>query len=77
MVSNLNGTAIHLSNPEAERAVIGSILVDRDAIVAVVPLLKPDDFTDSQLKAIYEVMLDLYQRKVPADHSGPESGWSA
>lgn len=67
MTGNPNGTSTYLSNQEAERAIIGSILVDRDVIIAVAPLLKPADFTDKELSSIYGVMLELYNRRVPAD----------
>lgn len=67
MTSNHNGTIAYLNNLEAERAIIGSILVDRDAIITVAPLLKPDDFTDKELASIYGVILELYNRRVPAD----------
>jgi len=52
---------------EAEQAVLGSILIDRDAIVKVSPILKPDDFYRDRNAWIYEAMLDLYDRHEPAD----------
>ena len=54
-------------NVEAEEAVLGSILIDRDAIVKVAPLLKPEDFYREKNGWIYAAVLDLYDRHEPAD----------
>jgi replicative DNA helicase len=32
------------ANPEAEEAVLGSLLIDPDAIIKVASFLEPDDF---------------------------------
>jgi replicative DNA helicase len=47
---------------EAEEAVIGSLLVDGEAIHEVATDLKPDDFFGERNKWIYEACLALYQR---------------
>jgi len=52
---------------EAEESVLGSILIDRDAIVEVAPILKPDDFYRAANGSIYRAMLDLYERREPVD----------
>jgi replicative DNA helicase len=54
-------------NPEAEEAVIGSLLIDRDTIIKVAPLLKPSDFFNEERAAVYEAVLDLYENRAPAD----------
>ena len=54
-------------NIEAEEAVLGSILIDRDAIVKVAPILKPEDFYREKNGWIYGAVLDLYDRHEPAD----------
>lgn len=54
-------------NYDAEMAVIGSIVLDRDAIVAIAPWLLADDFYLPQHKAIYAAALDCYSRRVPPD----------
>lgn len=54
-------------NAESERAVLGSCLIDRDAILAVAPILVADDFQIRRHQTIYAAILDLYYAKVPAD----------
>ncbi len=54
-------------NIEAEEAVLGSILIDRDAIVKVAPFLKPEDFYRDKNGWIFAAVLDLYNRHEPAD----------
>ena len=44
----------------AEQAVLGSMLVDKDAIVAAIEVLKPNDFYREDNKEIYAAMLELY-----------------
>ena len=52
---------------EAEEAILGSILIDRDAIVKVAPVLKPEDFYREKNGWIYKAVLDLYDKHEPAD----------
>lgn len=57
-------------NYDAEMAVIGSCLLDRDAIVAIAPLISSDDleaFYNPHHRAIYAAMLDLYGQRIPGD----------
>lgn len=54
-------------NMEAERAVIGSLFLDRDSIVAIAPSLTADDFYLQQHREIYAAALDCYSRRVPGD----------
>ena len=51
----------------AEQAVLGSMLVDKEAIVKSIELLKPEDFYRDDHKQIYTSMLDLYGRGEPID----------
>ena len=55
------------SNVDAEQAVIGSLLLDRDALVKVSAFLLPDDFFRDSHRFVYEAMLDLYRRNEPSD----------
>ena len=55
------------ANLELERAVLGSILIDPDAIVEVAELLIPADFFRQRHGWIYEAMLDLSNRSAPID----------
>ncbi len=52
---------------EAEEAVLGSLLIDPDAIFDVASLLKPDSFYRVQNRWIYESILNLYERREPLD----------
>jgi replicative DNA helicase len=54
-------------NIEAEQSVLGSILIDRDAIVRVAGFLRPEDFYREAHRTIYQAMLDLFERREPAD----------
>ncbi len=54
-------------NLDAEQAVLGSILIDRDAIVEVAEFLRPDDFYRDANGRIYGAMLDLFERREPVD----------
>ena len=52
---------------EAEQAVIGSMLTDKDAVMLAVEKLKPDSFYREDNKAIFEAMLNLYNKSEPID----------
>ena len=52
---------------EAEQAVIGSMLTDKDAVLDAIEVLKPDDFYRQDNKTIYEAILNLYNRAEAID----------
>jgi hypothetical protein len=52
---------------EAEQSVLGSILIDRDAVIEVAEFLKPEDFYRQAHAKVYAVMLDLFERREPID----------
>ena len=54
-------------NIEAERATLGAVLLNREAIVAIAPWLAPDDFGLPAHAAIYAAMLACYHARVPPD----------
>lgn len=54
-------------NKEAEQSVLGSILIDKDAIIKVADLLKPEDFYYDVNKIIFESIMELYNRHDPID----------
>ncbi len=60
-------TKIHPHNIEAEEAVLGSLLIDPDAILRVSTFLEPDDFYLQRNKWIYEAIRTLHERRDPAD----------
>ncbi len=53
----------------AERAVIGSVMLERDAIIAIAPWLPADYFYLEKHAWIYEAMLACYNRRIPPDLS--------
>jgi replicative DNA helicase len=55
-------------NTEAEAAVLGGLLIDRDAIGRVATILRPQDFYRGRNSTIYEAMLALYERREPIDY---------
>ncbi len=52
---------------EAEAAVLGAILLDQEALPRVMHFLKPEHFYLPAHRAIYEAMLNLFDRKQPYD----------
>jgi len=52
---------------EAEQSVLGSILIDADAILKVADFLKPVDFYRAQHADVYEAMLALHGQREPID----------
>ncbi len=52
---------------DAEQAVLGSMLTDKDAVVEAIEVLKSDDFYRQDNKTIYEAILNLYNRAEPID----------
>lgn len=52
---------------EAEQAVIGSMIMDRDALVAASELLQKEDFYIQQYGILFEAMVELLQEGRPAE----------
>jgi replicative DNA helicase len=52
---------------DSERAVLGSILIDKDAILEVADFLRPDDFYRQAHGRIYAAMIGLYEKHEPID----------
>jgi len=54
-------------NLEAEQSMLGSLMIDRDAIIRVASSVKPDDFYSAANGDIYAAIVDLYNRREPTD----------
>jgi len=54
-------------NLEAEQSVLGSLLIDKDAIVSIADIINPDDFYKEVHGMIFEAMLELYEKREPID----------
>jgi len=52
---------------EAERGVLGSILIDKDGIIQISDLITPEDFYDPNNGLIFRAMLDLLLHNRPID----------
>lgn len=52
---------------EAEQAIIGSMLTDKDAVISAIEVLREEDFYREDNKAIYSAILNLYNRAEPID----------
>lgn len=52
---------------EAEQSVIGSMIMDRDAITSASEILYPEDFYQSQYSVLFEAMVELYNEGKPVD----------
>ena len=52
---------------EAEQAIIGSMLTDKDAVISSIEVLKEDAFYREDNKAIYSAILSLYSKNEPID----------
>ena len=54
-------------NIEAEQSVLGSLMLDKDAIIKIADLVRPGDFYKNDHNTIYETMLELYEDREPID----------
>lgn len=55
------------NSEEAELSVLGSILIDNDAVLAVSEFLRAEHFYNSNYGKIYQSMMDLYEDRMPLD----------
>ncbi len=54
-------------NDDAEKSVLGSVLLDKDALFEVLEILKPEDFYNEMHKEIYSSVIELYRKNQPVD----------
>lgn len=69
-MANLNDSLINRLPPqnlEAETAVLGCLMLDKDAIVNIADLIIPDDFYDTKHRLIYEAILQLFEKNTSID----------
>ncbi len=55
------------NNIEAEQSVLGSLMLDKEAIVKIADFLLPVDFYKNNHQSIFETMLRLYEEREPID----------
>lgn len=61
------GVRMPPQNTEAEQSVLGSLLLDKDAILKIVDILTPEDFYEDKNGVIYASMLELFEKREPID----------
>lgn len=54
-------------NIDAEASLIGSVLIDSDAITSIADIVKPSDFFDKKHQRIYGAIIQLYEKRKPID----------
>jgi replicative DNA helicase len=54
-------------NIEAEQSLLGSLLIDKDAIIKIADIVNANDFYQDKHRFIFEAMLDLYGKREPID----------
>ena len=54
-------------NLDAERAVIGGLLLDKDAVIKIVDIVTPEDFYETRHEIVYRAMLELFEKRKPID----------
>ncbi|OHB06230.1 MAG: replicative DNA helicase [Candidatus Zambryskibacteria bacterium RIFCSPLOWO2_01_FULL_45_43] len=54
-------------NLEAEQSVLGALMIDKDAIINVGDILVKEDFYKPANAKIYEIILELYEKRQPID----------
>jgi len=69
-VNQNNATGIDRIPPfnlEAERAVLGSCLLEKEALMTVIENLRADDFYDPRHRRAYEIIADMASRNIAVD----------
>jgi len=54
-------------NQEAEQSVLGSLLIDPDAIIKIAAFLRADDFYRETHQYVFRAMAELHERRQPTD----------
>lgn len=54
-------------NTEAEKSVLGSAMLSKEALADVIDVVAPEDFYDAAHKEIFEVMVELFRNNVSVD----------
>lgn len=55
---------------EAEQSVIGSMLMDKDAITVAMEILSGEDFYQTAYGVVFDSIVELYNESKPVDRSG-------
>ena len=52
---------------DAEKSLLGAILISEESLPDIIEILKPDDFYDDRHRIIYGAMWTLYEKHRPVD----------
>ena len=66
-LNQLDASRLPPQNTEAEQAVLGGLLLDKDAIAKVVDILAPEDFYRPDHEAMYAACCELFEKSQPID----------
>jgi replicative DNA helicase len=64
---NVSKSHIPPQDIDAEKSVLGSLLIDKDSIVKVVEFLRPSHFYKEAHEKIFQAVMTLYEKREPAD----------
>lgn len=67
MADNINTKHVPPHDIEAEKSVLGALLIDQDAIVKVIEFLRPEHFYKKNHSEVFEAIVNLYEKREPAD----------
>src|SRR3989344_4051081 len=67
MMDIIDKEKIPPQNIEAERSLLGAILIDKDAMIKIADEISADDFYKNAHGDIYETMVELYNKNEPID----------
>src|SRR5258708_1060012 len=67
--SKKNNSSIHVPphSIEAEISVLGALILDKDAVIAVAEFLQAGHFYDERHKEMFEAIISLYEDRAPID----------
>lgn len=52
---------------EAEQSVVGSMIMDQDAVITAIEIVRGEDFYGNQYRVLFEAMSELYKEGKPVD----------
>lgn len=64
---NIPSAKLPPQNLDAEASLLGSILIEKDAIIKIADIVNADDFYDDRHGLIYTAVMDLYEARQPID----------
>ncbi|HMQ96154.1 MAG TPA: replicative DNA helicase [Candidatus Saccharibacteria bacterium] len=67
MAKTVEAAKIPPQNLDAEKSILGAVLISDDAIADIAEILHADDFYDKNHGIIYAAMIKLYERHKPVD----------